>query len=251
MVWRTRWSNIGGLPVAVIFNIVPDNVMAKLRTVDGGINWGVDNKRHKDLDDADDICLLANDTDAMKLMTERVVEKANKVGLNINTRKTMIMKIRSTDDQPITIDNTELKEVEKFTYLGCDIRQDGNIRNEVGIRIEKVGSAVRTLNKVWNAQNISLLKKLKLFNSIVVSILIYGCESWKGLKEIEKRLRTFESGYLRKTMNISWFDHVSEVELRGTTGQQSVVEVVKSRRWRWYRHVLRMPQCRFPKQAIG
>ena len=61
MVWRTRWSNIGGLPVAVIFNIVPDNVMAKLRTVDGGIEW-VDGKRLKDLDDS---CLFVKEPDAV------------------------------------------------------------------------------------------------------------------------------------------------------------------------------------------
>ena len=84
------------------------------------------------------------------------------------------MKIRSSDNQRVIIDNTELKEVEKFTYLGCEIRQDGNIRNKVGIRLGKAGSAFRTLNKVWNAQNISLSTKLKLFSSIVVSILIYG-----------------------------------------------------------------------------
>ena len=180
-----------------------------------------------------------------------IVGEASKVGLKINTRKTEIMKIRSPDNQPIIIDNVELKEVEKFTYLGCEIRKDGNIRNEVGIRIGKAGSAFRTLNKVWNAQNISLSTKLKLFSSIVISILIYGCESWKGLKEIENRVRRFESGCLRKIMNIRWFDHVSEVELRRRTGQRSVVELIKSRRWRWYGHVLRMPQYRLPKQANG
>ena len=253
---HTEWFNVdtgvvqGDSLSPVLFNIVLDFVMAKLRTIDGGIEW-VDGKLLKDLDYADDICLLARDMDAMKQMTELVVGEADKVGLKINTRKTEIMKIRSSDNQRVIIDNTELKEVEKFTYLGCEIRQDGNIRNEVGIRVGKAGSAFRTLNKVWNAQNISLSTKLKLFSSIVISILIYGCESWKGLKEIENRVRRFESGCLRKILNIRWFDRVSEVELRRRTGQRSVVELVKSRRWRWYGHVLRMPQCRLPKQAIG
>ena len=213
----------------VIFNIVLDFLMAKLRTKYRTIEC-VDVELLKDLDYADDTCLLARDMDAMRQMTELVVGEADKVGLKINTRKTEIMKIRSSDNQRVIIDNTELKEVEKFTYLGCEIRQDGNIRNEVGIRVGKAGSAFRTLNKVWNAQNISLSTKLKLFSSIVVSILIYGCESWKGLKEIENRVRRFESGCLRKILNIRWFDRVSEVELRRRTGQRSVVELVKSRR---------------------
>ena len=69
-------------------------------------------------------------------------------------------------------------------------------------------------NKVWNAHNISLSTKPSLFNSIMVSVLIFGCELWKGLKEIENRARRFERGCLRKILKLRWFDHISEVELR-------------------------------------
>ena len=89
------------------------------------------------------------------------------------------------------------------------------------------------LNKVWDAHSISLATKLELFNSIVISILIYGCESWRGLKEIENRVRQYESGCLKKILKKKWYDYISENELRSRTGQQSVVEVVKTRRWRW------------------
>ena len=234
----------------IIFNVVLEFVLSKLSNIDGGIEW-VGSKRLRDLDYADDICLLADNMNAMKIMTDLVVEEASKVGLKVNTRKTEVMKMRSSGTQRIKIDNTDINEVDKFTYLGCEISRDGNVRNEVNIRIGKAGAAFRMLNNVWNAHNISLSTKLKLFNSIVISVLIYGCESWKGLKEVENRVRRFESGCLRKILKIRWFDHVSEVELRRRTGQQSIVEVVKTRRWRWYGHVLRMPQHRLPKQAIG
>ena len=84
----------------------------------------------------------------MTLLSERVVEEANKVEVNIKTWKTEIMKIRSTCNSESPIDNTVLKEVEKITYLGCEIRRDSNIRNEVGIRIGKAEYAFRTLNIV-------------------------------------------------------------------------------------------------------
>ena len=59
------------------------------------------------------------------------------------------MKIRCTaDNQRVTIDGTDLKEVENFTYLICDIRKDGYVGNEVGIKIGKAGDAFRSLNKV-------------------------------------------------------------------------------------------------------
>ena len=204
----------------------------------------------RDLAYADDICLLADDLQDLRRMTEAVVWEAGRVGLRVNTRKTEIMKIRTEDTSQVMIEDEILQEVEKFVYLGCEVRKDGDIRNEVGIRIGKAGAAFRNMEKVWKENGMSLRTKLKLFNSIVLSVLLYGCESWKGLREIEERVRRFESGCLRKIMKIRWFDMVSEEELRRRTGQQTVTEKLKISRWRWYGHVLRMSAQRIPKQAV-
>ena len=79
----------------------------------------------------------------------------------------------------------------------------------------------------------SLRTKLKFFNIIVLSLLLYVCKSWKGLREIEERVRRIEGGYLRKIMNIRWYDIVSEEELRHRSGQYSVREKLKINHWRW------------------
>ena len=104
---------------------------------------------------------------------------------------------------------------------------------------------------MWKEDRISLATKLKIFNAIVISVLLCGCESWKGLKESEERVRRFESNCLRRILKIRWYDHVSEEELRRRTGQQSVVEKIKLARWKWYGHVLRMPEERITKQALN
>ena len=69
-----------------------------------------------------------------------------------------------------------------FGFLGCEIRNEGDIRNEVGIRIEKAEAAFRNMEKVLNENGMTLRTKLKLLNSIVLSELLYGSESWKALK---------------------------------------------------------------------
>ena len=121
-----------------------------------------------------------------------VVSEAAKVGLRVNTRKTEIMKIKTDDASNVVIEDEIIHEVEKFVYLGCEVRMDGDIRNEVGIMIGKAGAAFRKMEKVWTEKGMSLRTKLKLLNNIVLSVLLYGCESWKYLKEIEKRVRKFE-----------------------------------------------------------
>ena len=89
-------------------------------------------------------------------------------------------------------------------------RKDGDIRHEVRIRIRKTGTVFRKMGKVWSEDSMSLRIKLKLLLcSTVLSVLTYGCESWKNLRGIEEQVRRFKSGCLRKFMKIIWYDMVS------------------------------------------
>ena len=50
-------------------------------------------------------------------------------------------------------------------------------------------------------ERMRLPTKLKLFNSIVISVLLYGWKTGKGLREIEERRKRLESFCLRKNIN--------------------------------------------------
>ena len=113
---------------------------------------------------------------------------------------------------------SNLTKGDNFIYLGPRISKDGDIRTKINIRIGKASYAYYCLKNVRKEDIISLGKKLKLFNAIVIAVLLYGCESWKGLKEVEDRMQNFESNCLMKIMKIQWYDHVSEEELRRRTG---------------------------------
>ena len=184
-------------------------------------------------------------------MTEALVCEASKVGLRVNTSRTEIMKSRIEDDSEVKIEDNALREYEKLVYLACDIRKDGYIRNEVGFRIGKAGAAFRTMSNVWSEHRISARITLMFLNSIAMSVLVYGCESMKVLRELKDRVRRFRSGCLRKIMKIIWYDTVSEEELRARTGQKSVIERLRMYCWRLYGYVLRMPQERSPKEALA
>ena len=253
---HTDWFSVatgvrqGDVLSPLLFNILLDFILRKNDTIECGIEW-TGGKRLRDLDYADDICLLASDIEEMQMMVDTIVMEGEKIGLKINTAKTEVMKIRTQDTRCVSIGSSNLKEVNNFIYLGSRMSNDGDIRAEINIRIGKSSCAFNYLKNVWKEDRISLATKLKLFNAIVISVLLYGCESWKGLKESEERVRRFESNCLRRILKIRWYDHVSEEELRRRTGQQSVVEKIKLARWKWYGHVLRMPEERITKQALN
>ena len=102
--------------------------------------------------------------------------RGSKIDLTINTAKTEEMNIRTKYTRCVSVRGFILKEVDKFTYLGSQIGKDGYLRTEVNIRIGKASYAYNCLTNIWKEDSIPLGKKLKLFNSNVVSVLLCGCE---------------------------------------------------------------------------
>lgn len=81
-----------------------------------GIEWSA-GRRLRDLTDADDICLIADDLQDQRWMTKPIVQEAGKVGLKVNTRKTQIFKIKTEETNQVETKDETLQEVEKFMYL--------------------------------------------------------------------------------------------------------------------------------------
>ena len=98
--------------------------------------------------------------------------------------------------------------VTSFKYLGAVVSDDGS-KPEVLSRIAQATAALTKLKPIWRDNNISLVSKVKLVRSLVISIFLYACES-----ELEKRAQAFEMRCYRRLLNISYKDHVTNEEVR-------------------------------------
>ena len=72
----------------------------------------------EDLDFTDDIAFISSTQQQMQEKTSLLAETSIKLGLRPNESKTKVMKINAKCKQPIKIKDTNLEEVEEFTYLG-------------------------------------------------------------------------------------------------------------------------------------
>ena len=52
-------------------------------------------------------------------------------------------------------------------------------------------------------------------------------------------------------MNIRWIEHTDDEKVRERSGRKPVIETIRYQRWRWYTHVLRIPEYKLPKQALN
>ena len=112
---------------------------------------------------------------------------------------------------------------------------------EVNSRITKANQSFAMLKNIWTSKQVGTNTKLRIFNSNVLSGLLYGAECWKLTTRIAHKIHTFQNRCLRKILRIFWPRRISNEELHQRTNAKSLVQTVKKRRWRWLGHVCRMP----------
>ena len=121
----------GCLLSPTIFLMVVDWVMrqstAGQRT---GIQWTF-TKQLEDLDFADDISLLSHKQQDAQEKLCRVAAEAEKTGLQINIGKTEAMRVNNKQDDPLRLHQENIKEVDKFVYLGSVVSKDGGTDEDI------------------------------------------------------------------------------------------------------------------------
>jgi hypothetical protein len=91
--------------------------------------------------------------------------------------------------------------------------------------------------------------KIKIYKTVILPFVLYGCETWSVTLRVEHRLRVFENRVLRRIFGPkreedgSW-RKLHNDELHNLYCSPNIVRVIKSRRMRWAGHVAHMGEGR-------
>ena len=100
-----------------------------------------------------------------------------------------------------------LEEVDFFSYLGSKMEQTARVERDVGIRLEKAATVRRMWRwKVFKSQNLSKIMKVRVFRSMVMSVLLYGAETWPVTQHDIRRLKTFQMRCLWDIVGVTLWD---------------------------------------------
>jgi hypothetical protein len=105
------------------------------------------------------------------------------------------------------------------------------------------------MDNIWRSTQYSTNTKLKLYQSGVVSNLIYGLECWRIIETILSKLRSFHLTCLCRILMILWPVEITNEDLINICKQDMGVIVTK-RRWRWTGHVLRKHSKSIKRTAL-
>ena len=106
----------------------------------------------------------------------KVKEESEKAGLKLNIQKTKIMA-----SSPITswqIDGETMETVTDFIFLGSRITADGDCSHEIKRCLLLGRKAMTNLDSILKSRDITLPTKVRLVKAMVLSVVMYDCESW-------------------------------------------------------------------------
>jgi len=133
---------------------------------------------------------------------EALVVATKEIGLEVNVDKTKCM-IMSRDQNAgrshsMKTDNSSIERVEEFKYFGTTLTNKNSIREEIKSRLKLENTCYYSVQNILSSNLLSKNLKIKIYRTIILSVVLYGCETWSLTLRDERRLRVFEKRVLMR-----------------------------------------------------
>ena len=108
---------------------------------------------------------------------------------------------------PITswqIDGETVESVTDFIFLGSKITADGDCSHEIQRCLLLGRNIVTNLDSILKSRDSTLPTKVRLVQTMVFPVVMYGCESWTIKKAECQRIDAFELWCWRRLLRVIW-----------------------------------------------
>jgi hypothetical protein len=95
-------------------------------------------------------------------------------------------------------DNSSSKREEQLKYLRTTVTYQNSIQEEIKSRCMSWNACYHSVQNILSYKLIFKNIKVKIYRSIILHVVLYGCETWSLILKEERRLRVFENRLLRR-----------------------------------------------------
>jgi hypothetical protein len=151
---------------------------------------------------ADDSNILEENTDTTKKNTEALLESSKEVCLKVKPEKTMYMLMshyhKSRQKHSIKTENGSFQDVVKFNYLRTTLTDQNCVNEKIKTKLHSGNNCYHSVHRLLSSHLLSRNIKIKIYKTIILPVVLYGCETWSLTLREEHRLRTIENRVLRR-----------------------------------------------------
>jgi hypothetical protein len=97
----------------------------------------------------------------------------------------------------IKIANSSSEDGAKFKYLGTTLTDQNCMQEEIKSRLNSGNACYHSVQSLLSSRLLSRDIKVKIYKTIILPVLLYGCETWSLTLREEHRQRVFENRVLR------------------------------------------------------
>jgi hypothetical protein len=140
--------------------------------------------------------------------------------------------------------------VSQFRYLGTTATNKNLIQEEVKRSFDSGNACYHSVQNLLSSRLLSRNLNIRIYETIILPVVLYWCETWSLALREEHRLRVFENKLLRKIFGPKRDEVTGEgrklrnEELCDLYSSSSIIRIIKSRKMRWAGHVARMEEKR-------
>jgi len=156
---------------------------------------------------------MAHTLEHIQRLMDCFANAAKHFGLTISLKKTEVMlqpRPGSSPPKPdIFVKDTALNVADKFCYLCSVLSQNAEINDDITRRIGAASAAFGRLETcLWKERGVRLSTKVAVYKAVVITTLLYGCESWITYRRHIRSLHQFHVRCLRHIARITWQDKI-------------------------------------------
>lgn len=112
------------------------------------------------------------------------------------------------------VNNEVIEYVQKYTYLGQIISHNDLTSKEIEMRIGNAWKRYWTFKEIMKNKQTKTYIKRKLFNTCILPILTYGCQTWALTKAHMNKLEVCQKSMERSELAIRKLDKINQQKIR-------------------------------------